>query len=371
MNKSLAAMAKIKDLIRSGVYANGAKLPAEREIAQELGVSQGTITKAIAALEAEGFVRKAHGSGNYVELKERSKSICFVMESMGSKMNPIWHSIFEHYYYAGQGEAKIELRVLSKNELASISPESFSGFDLLVAAFSPASASPSWAKLGDMAGKTFFLDECEMESKDFALVCTDNFAAGEMVASHFIEEGRKRLCYLQFGFEGEYYPAKRRLDGFISQAGKQAYPGSSVSCISCFPGSESFRNDMKEALGFFDAILCFSDELAVRATAAARSLGVAVPGSVAIAGIDGLPIGAAMSPSLTSVRQPCEAVARKAWELSSAALSGQPLEGSFKIKPELVVRESSGGPSTWDVFPGVASALPIGASRSLLRKANA
>ncbi len=57
---------RIVDRIASGEYAAGARLPAERELVEEFGVSRPTLREAIIALEIMGFVAVRGGSGIYV-----------------------------------------------------------------------------------------------------------------------------------------------------------------------------------------------------------------------------------------------------------------------------------------------------------------
>lgn len=52
--------------IMSGDWPPGRALPAEMELARELGVSQGTVRKALDALAAEQVVVRRQGSGTYV-----------------------------------------------------------------------------------------------------------------------------------------------------------------------------------------------------------------------------------------------------------------------------------------------------------------
>jgi GntR family transcriptional regulator, hexuronate regulon transcriptional repressor len=74
MNKSTADSRKlyqqvagsIADAIGRGVYAPGARLPSERELAEEFGVSRPTVREAMLALELRGMVEARHGSGVYV-----------------------------------------------------------------------------------------------------------------------------------------------------------------------------------------------------------------------------------------------------------------------------------------------------------------
>lgn len=59
--------------LRSSKYAPGTRLPAERHLAEELGVSRPTIREALAALELMGVVDTHVGAGTFVrELPARS-----------------------------------------------------------------------------------------------------------------------------------------------------------------------------------------------------------------------------------------------------------------------------------------------------------
>ncbi|MEP4145615.1 MAG: FadR/GntR family transcriptional regulator [Halioglobus sp.] len=57
---------QISQLIESGEYAVGSRLPAERELAERFNVSRPTVREAIIALEAIGKVAVKTGSGMYV-----------------------------------------------------------------------------------------------------------------------------------------------------------------------------------------------------------------------------------------------------------------------------------------------------------------
>ena len=57
---------QLRALIGSGEYQAGARLPAERDIAKELGVSRPSVRAALIALEVEGWVEIRTGSGIYV-----------------------------------------------------------------------------------------------------------------------------------------------------------------------------------------------------------------------------------------------------------------------------------------------------------------
>src|SRR5205809_8138934 len=57
---------QIRALIRSREFAAGARLPPERDLARQLGVSRPSVREALIALEVEGMVEVRIGSGIYV-----------------------------------------------------------------------------------------------------------------------------------------------------------------------------------------------------------------------------------------------------------------------------------------------------------------
>lgn len=56
----------IAEWIRAGRLTAGDRLPAERQLAHELGVSRMTVRQALGLLTQQGLVSSHHGSGNYV-----------------------------------------------------------------------------------------------------------------------------------------------------------------------------------------------------------------------------------------------------------------------------------------------------------------
>ncbi len=57
---------QIAALINQGEYAAGRRLPPERDLARQLGVSRPSVREALIALEVEGYVEVRVGSGVYV-----------------------------------------------------------------------------------------------------------------------------------------------------------------------------------------------------------------------------------------------------------------------------------------------------------------
>jgi DNA-binding FadR family transcriptional regulator len=58
---------QLRGLIAAGEFGAGTRLPAERDLARQLGVSRPSVREAVIALEVEGWVEVRTGSGIYVQ----------------------------------------------------------------------------------------------------------------------------------------------------------------------------------------------------------------------------------------------------------------------------------------------------------------
>ena len=57
---------QIVDLVRNGEFPNGAQLPPERDLAEQLGVSRASLREALSALQILGLVETRPGQGTFV-----------------------------------------------------------------------------------------------------------------------------------------------------------------------------------------------------------------------------------------------------------------------------------------------------------------
>lgn len=105
--------AQVKDIlvsrINSGTWKPGQLLPSEFELADELGVSQGTVRKALDALADVSLVERKQGRGTFV-IQHTSDQVLFkffqIYDSNGERVLP------------GNGRFKLDVR-MAKPETAS------------------------------------------------------------------------------------------------------------------------------------------------------------------------------------------------------------------------------------------------------------
>lgn len=116
MNETKRVYQQIADQIREIIEANaittGSRLPAERELAQQLGISRPSLREALIALEIEGAIEIRSGSGVYVLNTDRRGS-----PSLGESPVELMHAraVIECAVVA-QAAAKITSKILSELE---------------------------------------------------------------------------------------------------------------------------------------------------------------------------------------------------------------------------------------------------------------
>lgn len=66
---------QLRGLIQRGEFAVGSRLPPERDLAAQLGVSRPSVREALIALEVEGLIEVRMGSGVYVTARESARRV--------------------------------------------------------------------------------------------------------------------------------------------------------------------------------------------------------------------------------------------------------------------------------------------------------
>jgi LacI family transcriptional regulator len=89
----------------------------------------------------------------------------------------------------------------------------------------------------------------------------------------------------------------------------------------------------------FSAIFAANDQMAFGARLALFRRGIRVPDDVSLVGFDDQPDSAYMTPPLTTVRQPAEAIGETAAQALLQTLKGEPFQIP-QLATELIIRES-------------------------------
>ena len=92
----------------------------------------------------------------------------------------------------------------------------------------------------------------------------------------------------------------------------------------------------------FTALFAYNDLSAIGAIRAIRGRGLRVPEDISVVGFDDINSAAFQNPSLTTVRQPLDAMGASAVRILIQRLTGGDDPHQVTVQPEFVVRESSG-----------------------------
>jgi GntR family transcriptional regulator len=85
----LQLMQQIRHAVETGALQNGDQLPGIRTLAEELVVSPNTVVKAYSELEHEGLLELRQGSGAFVCVKRRTKSLASHVQVARRRMRDI------------------------------------------------------------------------------------------------------------------------------------------------------------------------------------------------------------------------------------------------------------------------------------------
>lgn len=174
-------------------------------------------------------------------------------------------------------------------------------------------------------------------------VCVDDELGARMAVEHLLHAGRKRIGLLA-GPEASR-SAHSRTRGYklaLAEAGLPLDLRRIVPTAPYLEGGYEAATRLLQARPDTDALLCYNDLVAVGAMQACATLGLHVPGDVAVVGCDDIPLAALVTPSLTTLRSDRRALGQESVrQLLQAIGGGHAACENVVLRPELVVRASA------------------------------
>lgn len=180
---------------------------------------------------------------------------------------------------------------------------------------------------------------------DTAKVTTNDFESGFKAAEHLIQQGCKRIAYLQISKTLSI--GMDRMKGYLEALKKYGIPEDKSLIIDCVDAREENyalieaqlkRNDRP------DGIFASVEHLAISSYLACRDLKLNIPGDVKIISFSNLETAALLDPPLTTITQPAFDIGKEAANILIKALTkkGFSLSDTRLVIPsKLIQREST------------------------------
>ncbi len=200
----------------------------------------------------------------------------------------------------------------------------------------------------------------DMTDRGISSVLVDNEAGGALALRHLSQLGHRRIAVIR-GPE-KMFDSEPRWAG-IQSAARKAGIRFDPKLVFQLPGLAGPDSGFEEGLLFsrqmlacgrpFTAVLAFDDLTALGVVRGLTEAGVRIPDDCSVLGFDDVFPAAVATPGLTTVRQPLRDMGMQAAEWLLHAIesrdpgAGKPLRKSpllSKVRPELVVRQSSAPP---------------------------
>jgi LacI family transcriptional regulator len=190
----------------------------------------------------------------------------------------------------------------------------------------------------------------------FCSVTTDDQTGMAMAVDHLAATGRTRIAWAGGGSQ-TISTTRLRQAGYAAgliRNGILPIPDYALS----LPASELGGRQAVECILALnprpDAVICFSDNVALGVLEACMQCGIRVPEDLAVVGYADLPFAGMLKISLTTIRQPQALLGRRAVELLLKCMEKKRHSEHIVLPVELIVRESTGGPQ-----PSVSGLPPM------------
>lgn len=178
---------------------------------------------------------------------------------------------------------------------------------------------------------------------DADYVQVDLYEGAAEAVRHLMATGRKRIAYLVD--RASHYPEEPRWRAYSEQMqAAHQEPEWLVAPDNRRATSREFVREYIRKHGCPGGLFCHNDLMAVGAYRALRDLGLNAPDDVVIAGCDGIEEIEYLDRPLTTVAQPVEEMCETASRFLHSRIEDPSLPPQQRVlRPQLIVRESSGG----------------------------
>lgn len=184
-------------------------------------------------------------------------------------------------------------------------------------------------------------------SETRACVGFDNTEAGRRAGSYLLDLGHRSIGVIT-GPRENNDRAPARVDGVRRAMEERGLSLPGEQDLDRAIGIGGGRDAMREMLSRIPrptAVVCGNDQLAFGAMIEAQAQGFSVPGDMSVIGFNDSDFAAHLSPSLTTIRVPMDAIGRVSADYLLNTLLDRPVIRRTEVAAELVVRGSTAPPA--------------------------
>ncbi len=176
-------------------------------------------------------------------------------------------------------------------------------------------------------------------------VAVDDRGAAFELIGHLIEQGHRRIGIIKG--HPDHGAGHWRYEGYLTAMRQHGLPIDEDLIVQGYFSFESGLEAGRKLLSLSDrptAIFAANDDMAAGVLHIAHDMGIDVPGQLSVAGFDDTPLSRHVWPSLTTVRQPVQEMARQATMqlIDRIRKRGLSESGPSAMYCSLVIRDSTG-----------------------------
>lgn len=185
---------------------------------------------------------------------------------------------------------------------------------------------------------TVLYDNQIQNNPHVAQIAVDCFEGMHQTVEYLKTLGHRKIGYLSSALQAYVY--QQRYHAFFRAMDECGLPGSQSLSGAAYHISEVLTHHLPRLLDQgCTAIVCSHDNLAYSVLLHCRELGLRIPEDISIVGFDDIPLCRYSRPPLTTVRQDRTDLGKCAFSALSALMSGIPVSSLF-LRPELIRRSS-------------------------------
>ena len=347
----------LKSSILSGRYGKSNPFPSVRSLIRRHGLSNTTVLRALDELVKQGLIFRKQGAGTFVAGRAAARKIGLIVPGIAvtdffkpimSEINRLAHEADYELHFGEVWSGVREERTAQAMELAErFVAENFAGviYEPLTGPAGDA-VNPVILEMFDRNKIPVVLLDCDIvpfpERSRWDVVGVNDIEAGARIAKHLISAGARNIHFLVGKIGPNTY--RNRIDGAelaLKSAGVRMSGSGNV--LHAEPDDlKSLKRYLKRQKTPPDAFICSNDAIAAMFKKTLEAAGLNVPQDVMLTGFADLPVASLMTPTLTTVHQNRELLARTAFRRLMDRIREPDLPPcDIFIPSNIVVREST------------------------------